>query len=419
MNEELSFMGVKGHVKIELFDAITNKLVQKTEGYNLITDYGKARLKDHFLMCVVALFGCQRFINEDNLLSVISSSRSNSYGVFKTLYLTDDSSVPSPSDIAVSGNTVGVCPRYPNSSSDPTWGTINQNECRATREQMKLVFDFGTDKANGTFQSIQWCEMTNREQSNTDYSYQEIGVLPRSYASVVQSDDGYFYGVYSTTLYKIDPDTMQEIETYTLPVSSSGRNGHFDVNEGYCCYGGSNTLYIYKLSDKSYTTATLRGSNNYGGAILGGYFYSGYDTNYVYRVKLSDGTTENKTCPLYNYKNIGRMNGQLCYQLNSYGTTIYTYNYDANTHEAIEGTFSHSLLLGGCTQTYQAMLGIVNRRAYIASSASEGNSLTYYALRLDYQPPPRRNLVAKKRLDAPVTKNNQQTMKITYTFNFV
>lgn len=421
--DTIPFIGVRGDVLIETRDAKSGKLVQRSEGHNLFTNYGLER----FRASCAGLIGCQYGRNYyfddiagDGHLHALNTTTSSSLGLLRYLYLTDNDTALSADDLVPPGTVTGYASRIPYAGADALIGNVNINECLFSRTSLKAVFDFATDRANGTHKSVFFTDNLIAT-GNTAYRYEDTGInysLARNYACFCEADDGYFYGTYGTTLYKINPTTLEEAATYTLPATPI-YSAIFDVYNGkcyFCTASNSTTLYVFTLSDSSSTTMTLPAvSGTYGGAVIAGYLYYPYATTRVYKFDLSTGASEYKTLSAYAYSNgsIIRVGSQLYWVTNNSTYNIYTYDYDTNTLTELTGV---QFAFDSVSNTY-SLTGKFYAKTSTVSYYSGASSNAQYVLK-KFRPEAAANMITGRVLDTPIEKNNTRTMKVTYTITF-
>ncbi|WP_139904013.1 hypothetical protein [Clostridium thermarum] len=167
--------GIKGKVRLELFDAKTGQKTTEAYTENLIPDL---YFKDTFL---------NQFLS--GIMAVGNTRQSYNYNWFNYLYLTDHDKPEHPSEQRVMGNVIGYAHRNSAySGNDPQRGTINLAESSFVVTDSKLkvnfVFDFPTHAANGRIESIYWAEA---DPANKDYAYMGASIFGR------ESGDNNYY----------------------------------------------------------------------------------------------------------------------------------------------------------------------------------------------------------------------------------
>ena len=423
--ETIPMIGVRGDVLIETRDAKSGKLAQRSEGHNLFTNHGLERFRKYCAMGIGGQFGCNTYFDENLIEEVYQVSNSVYFGFLNYLYLTDNAETIAATDRLVKGAVTGYASRAIYSGTDVLRGTLNQNETLFMRSGLKAVFDFATDRANGVHKSIFWADdittsynkFASLEDSGIQYSFTRI------YNRLAESSDGYFYGSSGTTLYKIDPTTLAEIATYTLPATPT-YNGMFDVNDGLCIFTtgpSATTLYVFTLADSTSTTKTLPvASSSYCGALVGGVFYYPSGSSKVYAYNISAGTNTSKTPGISGLSpdTIIRCGNALYITKHSADALIFAYDYSANTNTStgvlrplgdVDGTtLCNSYSLAG--RLWQM------RRITSYNGTSPFYKYTLQKLNLSLAPA---NMITGKLLDTPITKDSTQTMKVTYTISFV
>lgn len=155
---EVPQIQLSGKYKIQLFDKYTNELIEEVEKHNVIS---KIPFSTAFYNHIY-----RGFLFNDNNYGCDFSNNKNGYINF--LMLTNDPDAPENDDKnpVVLGETIGYA-QYDdtNSVEDIKRGIFNKNETKRIfdcyphggkikRVTKHIVFDFGTDKANGTFDNI-------------------------------------------------------------------------------------------------------------------------------------------------------------------------------------------------------------------------------------------------------------------------
>lgn len=172
IKEKIDFKDIvlRGLVTVELFDARTGKLQERVQKENFIA------------------LGNQKWwakLQRDSIINKMPrvlknevQSMENFYDdgyFFNRIVLTDDNSPEEPEkEKIMKGNLIGAVDiRGVATSTHSTAGVLNLNESFIDREKIHIVGDFGTDRGNGTFQSIGF--FNNRyeynEYQNSLYTY--------------------------------------------------------------------------------------------------------------------------------------------------------------------------------------------------------------------------------------------------------
>ncbi len=168
---EVPQIQLSGKYKIQLFDKDTNELIEEVEKHNVIS---KIPFSTAFYNHIY-----RGFLFNDNNYGCDFSNTTNGYTNF--LMLTNDPEAQENDDKnpVVLGETIGYA-QYDdtNSVKDTKRGIFNKNEttkvfgfytngAKAKNVTKHIVWDFGTDKANGTFDNIYL--LPTQGCSNPDY----------------------------------------------------------------------------------------------------------------------------------------------------------------------------------------------------------------------------------------------------------
>jgi hypothetical protein len=247
-------LGIKGHCRIELHDAETGELSDVQEGDNFVSPLFAATL---FRQVQKILIGCgvpnggMEFPNINN----------NTFdSMFRYLVLTDSQMAESPSiEVAIPGTMIGWANRSSYAGGSSTQGSINVAESFGNENLVHWVFDFPTNCANGTIGSVCWAYvypetpgtyMMPGKVCGSNWSW--IGKCARTYTCMA-AGDGYLWGYVGATLYKLDPVTLLELSSYTLP--NTPYQNHFIVSGGYVFYNYSNYIYKFNYSNSTYVVS--------------------------------------------------------------------------------------------------------------------------------------------------------------------
>lgn len=380
----------EGKVKVELFDDLTGRKIEEIETSNFI-----AKGMDYlYHLAMISIFTDGRYTGGTNLYNLFDDQ-------FQYMALTDASHPEDPeNEWLVKGRLIGFS--YTDrtySGSDVYQGSYNAAESFTKREQVRIVIDFPTHAANGTFQSIYFL--------SNERIFGEDDVFDKPFGDFdlrsVQKYNGYFYTLregYYFTQYDENFNKLKEWE-FQNPLPSY--NEDFVIHNGY--------IYI------AYST--------------GGYYHRG-----IWKVPLSEPDSEDIE-QIYS--------GIECYGITYDGTYFYasTYDYEIiqfdNNFNIVEiyepKTYDGSNLRG---RMYADTDGTIILSAQLPGSYAwddksyvwdKRNNLTYtgdISLRgfIDnkkiigyaYQLVPKKGFSSRVLLDSPVTKTSNNTMKITYDF---
>lgn len=269
MKEKLDLLPLKlkGHVKVEMFDK-EGKLLHKQEGDNYISHGVNAMLRRVQLSWLTA--GLPH--NQNKQYGALDNDGTVHFA--KYLVLTDnDAATDASADAMLQGDVIGWCATTEQSYSDPNSGLLNVTESYVDLDRIHLVFDFATDRANGTFRSAYLSEY------NTPMQAKELPLTPvaklakaYNYSSLCYADS-YLWTRINSTVYKIDPETGEEIASYNVEDNITAMH----VHDGYIYYtqylsGGSYYLRKYEISTGSKTSIVLSGGSTI--ASDGDYIYA-------------------------------------------------------------------------------------------------------------------------------------------------
>ena len=454
---------MKGHTKIELFNAKTGELEKSYEKDNLVTNAVK------YLIAWQTMAG--RTMNES--VFPIAKNALGGLLLFDNTLTEDADNIAFPSDAKL----VGYAARDTN-TSDSMRGSLNSLETHKTDTGYVSVWDFGTSQANGTIKAV---ALTNRYGGANPFQRQlyldnpndvdvNASVEHNSRVFLVKDEEVYWlrpdgktiqkcrfdpyrvkiadqtYGSVSesaTTVVALDLPTYEgfNIENsykywlvgddgYLYLITQNNRintytyygNTYHDYHYDEANKDGDAKIYItkYKLSDLSFdrqeeVVLTLSGvhlvSRSEGSMVLsnGDLYARGYDNRTIYIVNLSNAANiQTFTCG--NSGSLTNLSPIL------YGDGIeYQYNYtvDGTTYTRCgflfhDGTYSEETTTGGAVSLpviCHVDDKILCTYHYDGYYDNDRIRTTYRACYLG----------TINNLSSPVTKNASQTMKITYT----
>ncbi|MGG3708675.1 hypothetical protein [Heyndrickxia coagulans] len=365
----------KGLIKIELFDDLTKKKVEEINTHNFIArgvldHLFKAKMRDVFTQG----------------RNTGGRSVSTSFGdMFEQMSLTDANHPESPeTEWLRKGKVIGYALTTTTYSGSSTiQGTYNAVESSTTAEKVHMVFDFPTNAANGTFQSI--------------YFHQSSYVQPNNYYRFPKIGDG----VYSLKKYN---DQFYVLKSSTLEVYNSNWNllnsydlkdysiRDFEIVDDYLFYvkdSTTNTIRKAPIANPTALELVIERISDYCGGIafndinrqfiIGNYLSANNIQFMYYDVNFNLINTITKSIDSLSYSNgkLTIIDGDLIagpYYIDTRGDAFKVSSYDVRG--AIDGLL-------------YASAGFLLPKLAIGSRAL---------------------------LDAPVTKLNTQTMKITYDF---
>lgn len=139
---------LEGLVKVELYNNKTMKKEAEIKTHNFIS---KLTREFYYRLQFNALF--TKWANTETANIDFSTEVGNPFGFLILTTATHDESPSTERDLK--GSLVGYASTdEPYSGALETRGTLNQNETSIGVDKARFVFDFPTDRANGTFQSI-------------------------------------------------------------------------------------------------------------------------------------------------------------------------------------------------------------------------------------------------------------------------
>lgn len=422
---------VKGHVTIQLFDAETGNKVQEESGYNFLT----IALNDVLKRLQKSMFSHNIPNNNAsciNLKTMDYITGAAYSGVFQWLVLTDSTMAESPStEKNIPGNIIGYADRNPYSNTDTKRGAINQTESYADDTRAHWVFDFATDRGNGTIGSICFARWNSEGSFMGKLTLYKKGTnFARIYAWMAYGDDGYLYALNSSNkLYKLDPNTFTEIASYTLPYAPSMTYGQSILIVGgyvYYVYNYNSWLIRFKMSDGTYTNTgiALSGSLHYDGTYIYVWSYGPanmvrfnpttmvqFDSKNLTSVFTTLGVSANSTYEVLTFNN--KIYIKLYFTVGYYLWVCYDYasnTFNLSDTLAIYGNADNI----GCFNIF-AYNGVIYMYGGNSSSYYNNVQLSFYNIyTIDYTG--FTTMMSRKLLGTPVTKTSANTMKIIYDF---
>jgi len=396
---------VKGIATVQLFDAKTGALELEAKTHNIIYqavyDWLKSYQWDKF--CTGAYNKTNTYDGywEMDNIYLVTSAKPESERVDIFTYDATQNGNP--------GQQVGWANKSTYSGSDTQRGSPNASESYANNTRIHWVFDWPTHAANGTFQTIIWANTLGLYLTQTSIT---IPYERNSETSLGLAFDGtYFYVLKPNgTLYKID-QSGTTIATYNLGISVPSTGGMNLTYDGTYLYAMQWNGNIYKISTDGVvigspisTGIVSKGDYTYtpiGIAYLGGYFYILNYNGTLYKVTTSGSIVSQVNTGL----SFAATNG--C-DLACDGTYLYTTNYSGtlyklNTSGTVVGTFNTGINAG----VYSSH-GLAYDGANICMAVNNS-----YAL---YKVYGTSRYFARTLLASPITKTNQNTMKVIYEF---
>lgn len=349
---------------------------------------------------------------------------------FDAIYLTDYSSAEDANEVLLRGNIIGWAGKEQTyAGTDTKKGSYNAAESNLVdmkREgYFKYVFDWPTHSANGVFNSIWW--YFHRDTEGTGYRHlQSInwGSGKGTWSGYDFCSDGeYFYRVTNSGIiyrHLMDLQTATTNVDVSSAIGTSVRGIEFD----------GTFFWIINHSDKKVYKGTISG-NTFSGSVA-------FTANQIGSTESVEGLTFfNNKIFIHTLHNVYRYN-----QLGTLEATISSGSYGLGTNgiRNLKANNSWMMIAGydgtdwwwgkcdnngnlidkqKCSDNYSASMvqyycfvkspRYANSRIFLARDGSTSYGGWYWSL----LPAPGAHTL----LAAPVTKNNTNTMKITYEFN--
>lgn len=424
MNELLNLDAIKlkGHVTVSLYDA-DGSLLETIEGDNFISVKVAALLRRMQISAIL------------NSAAKFATHQPQSNGdytnnvLFNYLVLTDYAGAEAPTtEQLVSGNLIGWANRSPTSETSVLAGYANHTETWATPNQLHLVFDFATDKAIGTFRSVYLALSSIPGVYGGDYEKTFLCRAVREYESNRYSymvvAGGYFWAKLTNTIYKISMTTGEELAAYDMLESVYS----FTVIGGYIYYlqTPGTALKRYAMVGGTKTTLTLSSHSTHVNSDDTDLYAFRDDTFQVIKINpttFTEVSAKTITPPPDGYGGYGftgiyfkgglfharfydmwatldpDTGWQRCAIDYTAGTAVQeTPLWSTEVPIATDGTTDYVYLANTGYMGNTGQFAATNWGFYTTKILAEGNY----------------NIFSRKLLAAPVTKANNQTMKISY-----
>ena len=308
--------------------------------------------------------------------------------------------------------------------SDVKRGTINLNESYSYDNKALYTFDFATDKANGTFQSIMFSNAYPPTVSYNEIKSVYPPVTSTAFPAGVARTyyNGYYYCQYSNSQFLKISETNPLIYEYITKTATDSAGGIQPATDGAYIYttNGATVVKKYDMSGTFIGDIYTAVAN-----IYGLFFYNGLIYLYINNgassavVKITTTGTLDST-----------INGFIYSDTNTRGffvTSDYIYTASTSSSGHID-KYNHSgVIVSSYTNTnpnglYSItkitgdVLEIVMPTAqYSSNGTSPSLTNTYPICSIDLSKP--QNMMSRILLPSPITKTSAQTMKITYTIN--
>ncbi|HHV74982.1 MAG TPA: hypothetical protein GXX41_10175 [Thermoanaerobacterium sp.] len=375
---------IRGLVTVELFDAATKKKVLEAKTENLITSIGYNYLRNQLITYALG--------------STYTGSKPSFENVFSQIQLYSGNEPEIEEKFPSLGELVGWSDQTTYSGSDSLRGTVNTAESKMNYDDLSrvhFVFDWPTNAANGTFQTIIWGSRNLLSMKITAISVtfdtHLVGVIGNTQVL-------YVLGYQNNKIYKLDPNTFTVISSFSTP-GTYPRGLAWDGTNIWI--GDINSNKIYKISPSDRTViSSFSFSKPYGIAWDGSYLWVTTTVdNKIYKVDPNSGTILSSfTGPTTNYSIPVAHDKQNLY-INDSSTF---YKIDPATGK-VKSKYYAALSCSALTWDGEKFISVYD--------SPYNNSVpisTIYNV----------NYGARTLLASPVTKTSTNTMKIQYDFVF-
>lgn len=396
---------VHGHVKVEVRNT-DGSLAQCEEHDNYVSPfvYGALRKVTNSRFMQLAHVS-NTSTSVTTYLADITGSIYMRKGLNTGLTLTDYAGVANERERVIHGNALAYG-GYGASSSENNNGSFNPAESYQKANSQRFVYDFATNQANGSFQSV----YTTMQSSNLNYRYSAPLLFKDMNSSRGIVNDG------KTLIYQYDSGvTVMTVDEFINwlqdgtpvstdhPLSEFSNSSRIAFRRGELWWAPSYCDYVYHapLSDLTNPTKITMGNNVYSICwhpkrdtfFTNEVLQSGRDViverspgfAVLHTFTLSDTNSDNDLTALPEEDSI--IIGGRVYDIDDNANVLqprqkWNCSYATGSKTSFQGCFMGDFLLDG----------------------------NYLGLDLGTQ------YFSRARLDNPVTKNSRQTMKITYDF---
>lgn len=374
---------IRGFVTVELFDAATKKKVLEAKTENLITSIGYNFLRNQLITSAIGL--------------TYTGSKPSFENVFSQIQLYSGNEPEIEEKFPSLGDLVGWSDQTTYSGSDTLRGTVNTAETKMDYNDLSrvhFVFDWPTNAANGTFQTIIWGSRNLLSMAISTvfvtFDLHLVGVAGNT-------QDLYVLGYQNNKIYKLDPNTFTVISSFNTP-GTYPRGLAWDGANIWI--GDINSNKIYKINPSNGTVlSSFSFSNPYGIAWDGTYLWvTTTADNKIYKVDPNSGTVLSSFSVPGSSSSIPIAHDQQ--NLYIYSSSTF-YKIDPTTG-TVKGKYYAALSCSALTWDGEKFISVYNSN-YSNTPISTIYNVSYGA----------RTLLA-----SPVTKTSTNTMKIQYDFVF-
>lgn len=465
---------IEGNLTVELRDATTEKVIEKQETHNFISQSGIRYIK--------YLQRANYFKDQISTLNSTADTDFAPINPFGSIVLTSSTKSPDSANEGVfDGKLIGYAAKTVYSGADSLRGTPNVSLSQATSTYTKWVYDWATNAANGTIGSVGWsfpgdtwivsgqyesrfaccCSIEDYKTTNVPAisriarasGSQYFAIGGANYAAVLTLDTNF------TQTATFTPSAQFKASTALTGVTWDFNNNKIwvlGVNTGnapiMASYSTSGTLIDgpITLTNRAYTDITFAGTNLWMIVSTVNTYQTGTPTagaGAAYEISPSGSDVSNFTFTLpkanayfnSNYGNWGEYPYSIAYETSTQRLYIATASYfaiggiyatspDTNggtsnirifTTAGVEACVPHNLsawnrLTGAraalpASSAYNAPGGIdlININQFLMVAPGLG----VYRVGLD-------GMGSRAKLSSTITKNNLQTLRITYQMDY-
>jgi len=374
---------VQGFVTVELFD--NGYKIKTVKSKNMITQFAKEHMiwdmKEDFFR------GCPGTLPTEP-----------QYALSHIALYTAAAPENDPAQIPDLGTLIGWCNKTAYAGADTKRGTINRSESYANEEKAHWVFDWPTNSGNGTFQTIVWCSfdetLVNHKLVVKTY-FASPDIYPRGLAW--DGTNLWLSVGDAKKIYRLNPTTGEVISSFGSP----------DAIPRGLAWDGTNLWLAGDYADKIYKLNPTTGE-----------VISSFASPDIYPYSLAwDGT--NLWLAGLSAKKIYKLNPTTGEVISSFGSPdIYTYGlaWDG-TNLWLSGDYADKIYKLNPT-TGEVISSFASPDTTPTGLVWDGTNLWLAGVNTKKIYKLQAAIGAHTLLPQPVTKTNQQTMKIQYDFLF-
>lgn len=401
---------IKGYASVYLYNASTGRLELEAHTPNIIYPEVYAWLRSYQwdLFCAGAYNKTNSYsgyFEMDQIFLTTSTAPEEEYVTLLNVSFLEN---------GTPGKTIGWANKSTYSGSDTQRGTPNAAESYADNNKVHWVFDWPTHAGNGTFQTIIWANTLSCAIQYKDYT---LGILS-SYSSGfgLASDGTYLYALNSSgVLYKLNTSgsVVDQFNTsvpgyyyFRFGMTFDGTYLWVMDKDGVLYKLTTNGTLISSVSTGLPASATYK-DTGWGIAFKNGYIFALRDNGYLYKISTNGeiiGTPANTGVSGAYSAGFGlATDGEYFYAINADGT-LWKFREDGTNVYQVSRN-----IIPGVNVGVGYSIAFLNGKFYaLGMKESTSSYLVEFFGSARY--------LARTRLATPITKTNQQTMKIQYDF---